>query len=308
MLESNRVVRTGWRCPDCKICQTCRQAGDDAEMIMCNVCDKGYHTFCLRNQSIPKDGWSCSSCLSLTKKNPSMKSICSLCQNEISNKQNTRQCHLCQIRVHSTCHTMTDDYYDDDSTYICRSCSVSSSTATLPMDEGDEDDELQKEIYRSSSTSKVNRFISTSQKSSNSPAASPSSGISTRKRRSMDYSQQSSLEYTPGGGDSSEMNTPAASNQQQDTPFLFESLSSIKDESSEHSMDLPMASTMHLSTIKQEEDDQQNLSHPGKSARTAVSQKSGKGKPAGEISKKRARRVRRSPPSCKYGHQWISLS
>jgi hypothetical protein len=159
MLESNRVVRTGWRCPDCKICQTCRQSGDDAEMIMCNVCDKGYHTFCLRNQSIPKDGWSCSSCLSLTNK----KAICSLCQNEILSKQNLRQCHLCQTRVHSACHSINDDYYDDDTAYICRSCSMSSTT-TVPMDDGDEDDE-QKEIYRSSSNSKINRLLSKSQKS-----------------------------------------------------------------------------------------------------------------------------------------------
>jgi len=165
MLEANRVVRTGWRCPDCKICQTCRQSGDDAEMIMCNVCDKGYHTFCLRNQSIPKDGWSCSSCLSLTKKNSSSKTICSLCQNEILSKQSIRQCHSCQIRIHSTCYSMNDDYYDDDTAYTCRTCSISSSTTVLPMDEGDDDDD-QKDIYRSSSSSKINRFISKSQKSS----------------------------------------------------------------------------------------------------------------------------------------------
>jgi hypothetical protein len=164
MLEANRVVRTGWRCPDCKICQTCRQAGDDDEMIMCNVCDKGYHTFCLRNQSIPKDGWSCSSCLSLTNKNSSAKATCSLCQNEILSKQSTRQCHSCQARIHSTCHSLNDDYYDDDTAYICRTCSISSSISTLPMDEGDDDDD-QKEVYRSSSISKVNRFIDKSQKS-----------------------------------------------------------------------------------------------------------------------------------------------
>ncbi len=285
MLESNRVVRTGWRCPDCKICQTCRQSGDDAEMIMCNVCDKGYHTFCLRNQSIPKDGWSCSSCLSLTNK----KSICSLCQNEILSKQNIRQCHLCQIRVHSTCHSLNDDYYDDDTAYICRSCS---STTTITMDDGDDDDE-HKEIYRSSSNSKINRLISKSQKINNSPTASPSSGISTRKRRSIDYSQQSSLEYTPGGGDSSEMTTPSTNLHQQEAPFIFESLSNIKDESSEHSMDLPITTTINL-PIKQEIDEQ-----PIKSLRTQTSQKSGKGKPVfdnrsygGEINKKRARRVK----------------
>ena len=168
MLESNRVVRTGWRCPDCKTCQTCRQSGDDAEMIMCNVCDKGYHTFCLRNQSIPKDGWSCSSCLSLVIKDASSKSFCSLCQNEILPKQSLRQCHLCQTRIHSACYSITDDYYDDDSAYICRSCSISSSTMTLPVDEIDDDNEQQqhKEIYRSSSNSKMQRFMSKSQKSS----------------------------------------------------------------------------------------------------------------------------------------------
>ncbi|CAF2074249.1 unnamed protein product [Rotaria magnacalcarata] len=297
MLESNRVVRTGWRCPDCKICQTCRQAGDDAEMIMCNVCDKGYHTFCLRNQSIPKDGWSCSSCLSLANKNSSSsKSICSLCQNEILSKQNIRQCHQCQIRVHSTCHSMKDDYYDDDTAYLCRSCSVASIT-TLPMDEADDDDDDRKEIYRSSSNSKMNRLLSKSQKSNNSPTVSPSSGISIRKRRSIDYSQQSSLEYTPGGGDSNEMTAPSTTTHQQETPFIFESLSSIKDESSEHSMDLPMASAINI-PIKQEYDEQPVLQQPIKSLRTQTSQKSGKGKPlfdnrsyGGEISKKRARRT-----------------
>ena len=299
MLESNRVVRTGWRCPDCKICQTCRQAGDDAEMIMCNVCDKGYHTFCLRNQSIPKDGWSCSSCLSLTTKNESVKSICSLCQNVILSKHPTRQCHSCQIRIHSSCQSIPNDYYDDDSAYICRTCSMSSSTTTLPMDEGDDDDELNKEIYRSSSNSKINRLISRSQKSNQSPIASPSSGILTRKRRSIDYSQQSSLEYTSGGGDSSEMTTGIS---QPDPPFIFESVPSVKDESSEHSMDLPMAGTMAVS-IKQEEEEHQiqPSSLSSKPLRAAASQKSGKGKPTtdnrtygGEISKKRARRVRSS--------------
>jgi hypothetical protein len=94
------------------------------------------------------------------------------------------------------------------------------------------------------------------------------------------------------------MTTPATNIHQQEAPFIFESLSSIKDESSEHSMDLPMTTTIHI-PIKQEEEDQPVLPQPMKSLRTAASQKSGKGKPVfdnrsygGEISKKRARRVR----------------
>jgi hypothetical protein len=94
------------------------------------------------------------------------------------------------------------------------------------------------------------------------------------------------------------MTTPAANINQHEPPFIFESLSSIKDESSEHSMDLPMTTTINI-PIKQEDDEQPVLQQSMKSLRTQTSQKSGKGKPVfdnrsygGEISKKRARRVR----------------
>jgi hypothetical protein len=93
------------------------------------------------------------------------------------------------------------------------------------------------------------------------------------------------------------MTTPAANIHQQEAPLIFESLASIKDESSEHSMDLPMTTTINI-PIKQEDDDQPVFQQPMKSLRTQTSQKSGKGKPVfenrtygGEISKKRARRV-----------------
>ncbi|CAF4154282.1 unnamed protein product, partial [Rotaria sordida] len=140
--------------------------------------------------------------------------------------------------------------------------------------------------------------ISIENRLKNSPTTSPSSGISTRKRRSIDYSQQSSLEYTPGG-DSNEMSTPITNIHQHENPFIFESLSSIKDESSEHSMDLPISTIINIPIIKQEDDEHPILQQqPIKSLRTQTSQKSGKGKPifdnrsyGGEISKKRARRT-----------------
>ena len=38
-----------------------RQPGDDNRMLVCDTCDKGYHTFCLHPvmTSIPKNGWKC---------------------------------------------------------------------------------------------------------------------------------------------------------------------------------------------------------------------------------------------------------
>lgn len=38
-----------------------RQPGDDSKMLVCDTCDKGYHTYCLKPvmTSIPKHGWKC---------------------------------------------------------------------------------------------------------------------------------------------------------------------------------------------------------------------------------------------------------
>lgn len=67
-IECNTVVRAGWQCPDCKVCQGCRKPGDDNRMLVCDVCDKGYHTFCLNPsiKSIPPNGWRCSVCITLS--------------------------------------------------------------------------------------------------------------------------------------------------------------------------------------------------------------------------------------------------
>jgi len=42
-------------------CWNCRQPGDDNKMLVCDTCDKGYHTFCLMPvmTTIPKNGWKC---------------------------------------------------------------------------------------------------------------------------------------------------------------------------------------------------------------------------------------------------------
>ena len=57
-------VRAGWQCPNCKNCQQCHQSHDDSQMIICEICDKGWHTYCLEPimTTIPKDGWSCNNC------------------------------------------------------------------------------------------------------------------------------------------------------------------------------------------------------------------------------------------------------
>ncbi|GFS15633.1 histone-lysine N-methyltransferase 2C, partial [Elysia marginata] len=63
-VESKPISRSGWQCPNCKICQTCRTASDENNILVCNTCDKTYHTFCLKPPmaTIPKNGWRCKNC------------------------------------------------------------------------------------------------------------------------------------------------------------------------------------------------------------------------------------------------------
>ena len=39
----------------------CRQPGDHNRMLVCDLCDTGYHTYCLDPpmSTIPKTGWKC---------------------------------------------------------------------------------------------------------------------------------------------------------------------------------------------------------------------------------------------------------
>uniref|UniRef100_A0A3B3HJG1 PHD-type domain-containing protein n=1 Tax=Oryzias latipes TaxID=8090 RepID=A0A3B3HJG1_ORYLA len=57
------ILRAGWQCPECKVCQTC-QPGEDSKMLVCDSCEKGCHTFCLQPamDSVPSDRWKCRSC------------------------------------------------------------------------------------------------------------------------------------------------------------------------------------------------------------------------------------------------------
>ena len=46
-------------------CEICHKAKDDDHLLLCDGCDKGFHTYCLQPplKSIPKGDWFCSSCI-----------------------------------------------------------------------------------------------------------------------------------------------------------------------------------------------------------------------------------------------------
>lgn len=42
-----------WQCMECKTCTVCQQPHHEDEMMFCDMCDRGYHTFCVGMDSIP---------------------------------------------------------------------------------------------------------------------------------------------------------------------------------------------------------------------------------------------------------------
>lgn len=68
--EQHAVIQTyKWACIECKTCTVCAQARNEEQILFCDRCDRGYHTFCVALRSIPKGKiWTCRVCF---KEDPS---------------------------------------------------------------------------------------------------------------------------------------------------------------------------------------------------------------------------------------------
>ena len=85
----NAEHKSAWRCAKCKRCESkltflpplchiiehdffslsvCTKDTDEDQILVCDICDSGYHTFCLRPPlaSIPMGEWICTSCVKCT--------------------------------------------------------------------------------------------------------------------------------------------------------------------------------------------------------------------------------------------------
>ncbi|MED6251787.1 PHD finger protein 10 [Ataeniobius toweri] len=57
------VIQTyRWQCMECKTCTVCRQPHHEDEMMFCDKCDRGFHTFCVGMDQIPTGLWVCEVC------------------------------------------------------------------------------------------------------------------------------------------------------------------------------------------------------------------------------------------------------
>ncbi|KAI5119834.1 hypothetical protein M0805_008400 [Coniferiporia weirii] len=53
-----------WKCIECKICEICKEKGDDERILFCDNCDRGWHMYCLDPplEDNPEGSWFCPLC------------------------------------------------------------------------------------------------------------------------------------------------------------------------------------------------------------------------------------------------------
>ncbi|KAM4687610.1 histone-lysine N-methyltransferase 2C [Discoglossus pictus] len=110
------ILRKGWRCLECTVCEACGKATDPGRLLLCDDCDISYHTYCLDPplQTVPKGGWKCKWCVSCTN----CKAITPGLRCEWQN--NYTQCAPCASL--STCPVCCQNYIEEEFILQCRQC------------------------------------------------------------------------------------------------------------------------------------------------------------------------------------------
>nr|XP_018917462.1 PREDICTED: uncharacterized protein LOC109044279 [Bemisia tabaci] len=56
------IQRYDWQCTDCKRCAQCKEVSDEDKMLFCDLCDRGYHIYCVGLRKVPVGRWHCQEC------------------------------------------------------------------------------------------------------------------------------------------------------------------------------------------------------------------------------------------------------
>ncbi|XP_042861220.1 uncharacterized protein LOC122246614 isoform X2 [Penaeus japonicus] len=57
-----KIESYNWQCMDCKNCVLCSDPDDEEKMIFCDMCDRGYHIYCVGLRRVPNGRWHCKEC------------------------------------------------------------------------------------------------------------------------------------------------------------------------------------------------------------------------------------------------------
>ena len=111
-----KVIESGWRCLDCTVCNSCGNANDEAQLLLCDDCDISYHTYCLEPplDTVPVGGWKCKWCVHCVKCSSGSPGVnC----NWLSNYTECGPCHST-----STCPVCNQGYVEEDLLASCGTC------------------------------------------------------------------------------------------------------------------------------------------------------------------------------------------
>ncbi|XP_055998604.1 bromodomain adjacent to zinc finger domain protein 2B-like isoform X7 [Ostrea edulis] len=80
------------------LCQLCRRDDNEAELLLCDGCDQGYHTYCFKPkmENIPDGDWYCYECISKATGEP----CCVVCGKRMGR---IVECDLCPRAIHLDC-------------------------------------------------------------------------------------------------------------------------------------------------------------------------------------------------------------
>ncbi|XP_035595855.2 histone-lysine N-methyltransferase 2D-like isoform X2 [Oncorhynchus keta] len=140
------MLRKGWRCLECIVCEVCGKASDPARLLLCDDCDVSYHTYCLDPplHTVPKGGWKCKWCVSCMQCGASSPGFhcewqnnythcgpcaslvtCPVCRENFMEEELLLQCQHCDRWVHAVCESLyTEDEVEQasDEGFACTSC------------------------------------------------------------------------------------------------------------------------------------------------------------------------------------------
>ncbi|TNN82463.1 Histone-lysine N-methyltransferase 2D [Liparis tanakae] len=142
------MLRKGWRCLECIVCEMCGKASDPSRLLLCDDCDVSYHTYCLDPplHNVPKGGWKCKWCVccvqcgsnspgfhcewqnNYTHCGPCASLVtCPVCRENFMEEELLLQCQYCDRWVHAVCESLyTEDEVEQasDEGFACTSCSA----------------------------------------------------------------------------------------------------------------------------------------------------------------------------------------
>lgn len=72
---SSTVLKKGWRCLDCTICEVCGKATDESLLLLCDDCDISYHIYCLNPplEKVPEVGTTTRNTANVGDNNPTAR-------------------------------------------------------------------------------------------------------------------------------------------------------------------------------------------------------------------------------------------